>query len=146
MRIPMADGRFRTPTGGIVLVMSGVALLGASFVLLFKSPFRMPPGERLFRVVWLGPVGRALVRFAGRGVVAGPGGRVRRATGSARAAIAPAVIAEPAPPARRAPVAALPSATHATLDQLAALEARVRELEREAHPRTGNTPARQHKN
>jgi len=145
MRIPMADGRFRTPTGGIVLVMSGVALLGASFVLLFKSPFRMPPGERLFRVVWLGPVGRALVRFAGRGVVAGPGGRVRRATGSARAAIAPAVIAEPAPPARRAPVAALPSATHATLDQLAALEARVRELERQAHPRTGNTPARQHR-
>ena len=28
----------------------------------------MPPGERLFRTVWLGPMGRAFVRFAGRGV------------------------------------------------------------------------------
>ena len=143
MRIPMADGRFRTPPAGITLVMSGVALLGASFVLLFKSPFRMPPGERLFRVVWLGPVGRALVRFAGRGVVAGPGGRARRGTGITSAVVAHAPVAEPAA-ARRSPVAAPPSPTHATLDQLAALEARVRELERHTHTRTGNTPARHH--
>ena len=33
-------------------------LFGVSLGLLLRSPFRMPIGERLFRIVWLGPIGR----------------------------------------------------------------------------------------
>ena len=54
--------------GRLAMAASGLSLLGASFLLLARSPFRMPPGERLFRVVWLGPPGRAFVRFSSRNV------------------------------------------------------------------------------
>ena len=68
MRIPSGNGSYGNLPSGIVLLFSGTAMFGTSIVLLLKSPFRMPPGERLFRVVWLGPIGRAFVRFAARGV------------------------------------------------------------------------------
>ena len=68
MRIPLGNGHYGNLPLGIVLVFVGTAMFGTSIVLLLKSPFRMPPGERLFRTVWLGPIGRAFVRFAGRGV------------------------------------------------------------------------------
>ena len=44
----------------------GPRLLGVSFLLLARSPFRMPLGERLFRIVWLGPPGRASFDFRRR--------------------------------------------------------------------------------
>ena len=68
MRIPLGNGHYGNLPLGVVLVFVGTAMFGTSIVLLLKSPFRMPPGERLFRRVWLGPIGRAFVRFAGRGV------------------------------------------------------------------------------
>ena len=68
MRIPLGNGHYGNLPLGVVLVFVGTAMFGTSIVLLLKSPFRMPPGERLFRAVWLGPIGRAFVRFAGRGV------------------------------------------------------------------------------
>jgi hypothetical protein len=40
--------------GRLVMAASGLSLLGVGFLLARRSPFRMPPGERLFRVVWLG--------------------------------------------------------------------------------------------
>ena len=75
LRIPTGGGRHDSPVEAIILVFTGTALLGTSVVLLVKSPFRMPPGERFFRIVWLGPIGRAFVRFGARGV----GGRAAAA-------------------------------------------------------------------
>jgi hypothetical protein len=52
--------------GGMTMVMSALALGGVSFVLLVRSPFRAPIGERLFRLVWLGPIGRWFIGSAMR--------------------------------------------------------------------------------
>jgi hypothetical protein len=43
-------------------------MFGIGVVLLARSPFRMSLPERLFRLVWLGPIGRGFVRLAGSGV------------------------------------------------------------------------------
>ena len=122
MRIPMGAGRFGNSIAGLILVFSGTALFGTSLVLLLKSPFRMPPGERLFRLVWLGAIGRAFVRFSARGVPTRASAKsaqfsARVAVGSAAGPMHAAVV-----PAR--PVAAT------TVDRLGELEQRVGALER----------------
>ena len=79
MRTMVAPRRYEVPRPAIVLVVSAIAMIGIALVLLLKSPFRMPPGERLFRLAWLGPGGRAFVRLAGRGirtVSSSPGRRI----------------------------------------------------------------------
>jgi hypothetical protein len=117
------NGGYATPTPGIILIFSGTILLGISVVLLLRSPFRMPVGERLFRLVWLGPLGRGFVRLAGRGIARSSGAgslsaanvtRTRGASGGT------AARAEPVP----SPVGV------AAPDRVAGLEARVAELER----------------
>ena len=65
----------RSTPGTLTMAASGLALLGVSFLLFARSPFRMPVDERMFRVIWLGPVGRGFVRFSTRGVA-------KRATGT----------------------------------------------------------------
>ncbi len=92
--------------GRFVMAASGLSLLGVSFLLLVRGPFRMPIGERLFRLVWLGPIGRAFIRVSARGVGSAHGG-----TGRAVAGATPA-----------APV-------QVTGHRLAALESRVKALE-----------------
>jgi serine/threonine-protein kinase len=106
-RVRVTPTTWATPPGGIALVFSGFALLGTSLVLLMKSPFRMSPPERLFRFVWLGPIGRGFVRASMRGVKTRSG-----ATVGVRAvpAVKPSVVA--------------PS------DAVSALSTRVAELER----------------
>ena len=100
MRVQIGPHQYGNPPVGVALFFTGVSLLGTSVVLLLKSPFRMPPGERLFRLVWLGPVGHTFVRFAGRSVRAGARGQaVRRSTvtpPSVRlAAVVPSIPAQP---------------------------------------------------
>ena len=100
LRVQIGPHQYGNPPVGVALFFTGVSLLGTSVVLLLKSPFRMPPGERLFRLVWLGPLGRAFVRFAGRSVRAGARGQaVRRRTitpPSVRlTAVVPSVPAQP---------------------------------------------------
>ena len=120
MRVRVGPRQFQSPAGGVLLGFSGIALFGMGFVLLVKSPFRMSPPERMFRLVWLGPVGRAFVRLSMRGAKAG-GGPVRRdRMTSADRAPAPAPVVT-APPHRSGA---------APLTSLASLEARVGELER----------------
>jgi len=112
---------YETPTIGIVLVFLGFALLGASFVLVVRSPFRMSPPERLFRLVWLGPVGRAFVQLS----MWGTGRRDRKAAkGGAARVVRPS---SPAAPAKRNAGAA---ANRGRTDPLRALEERVASLER----------------
>ena len=96
-------------------------MLGVSLALLLRSPFRMPIGERLFRLVWLGPFGRAFVRFAGRGkgaraagesVSIRPGTSVTEEKSNGASRVTPRVRTTPAG------------------DRVANLEVRVAELER----------------
>jgi hypothetical protein len=101
----------------MLLVFGGVALFGVSLALLLRSPFRMPLGERLFRLVWLGPIGRAFIRAAGRGVA-----RPNSTSGVSRGG-APTAAKRPAVPVAKPTAARAP-------DRVDALEMRVAELER----------------
>jgi hypothetical protein len=67
-RIPVRPGLYRVNAGGMTMVMTSLILFGVSLVLLIRSPFRMPVGERVFRRVWLGGFGRWFLGRAARGV------------------------------------------------------------------------------
>ena len=112
-------GYYVTSLPGVFLILSAMIVLGVGLVLLVKSPLRMPLGERLFRVVWLGPTGRAFVRLGAR--------RVWR--GSARVPEARSRPGAIAGAARNSDVARGASGPVAP-DRIAALESRVTELER----------------
>jgi serine/threonine-protein kinase len=118
-RVAMASrtprpGGYITPPWATVLFFSAIIMLGVSVALLMRSPFRMPIGERLFRLVWLGPVGRGFMRFAARS---------SRQKGGAVVSTSPTVE-------RKAPVTQPVSIPATAQPQLAALESRVAELER----------------
>ena len=118
LRVMYAPGRYSSGPLAIALIFSATAMLGTSVVMLLKSPFRMPPGERLFRALWLGPFGRAFIRFGSRSVKA----RVvtSRSLPSVRSAtVTPGVMLQ-APTAK---VVAPP------IDTITALERRVSALE-----------------
>jgi eukaryotic-like serine/threonine-protein kinase len=111
--------------GGTILISSGLMLLAVSLVLLLRSPFRMAPGERVFRVVWLGPFGRAFLRIGTRGVTpAGHSAGDTHVNETARSLDAPPSIAPMRVPQQPAPVAT-PSETAS----LQTLEDRLRALE-----------------
>ena len=116
MRTQVGPHAYRTPIGGILLIFGAVALFGVSLGLLLRSPFRMPIGERLFRLVWLGPIGRAFIRTAGRGV----------ARASAVSSVSAVVVAK----SPNRPTAASPKPAVRAPDRIEALEMRVAELER----------------
>jgi eukaryotic-like serine/threonine-protein kinase len=107
-------GSYRMGYGALILVVSGLVLIGVSLVLLVRSPFRMPIGERLFRLFWLGAPGRAFLRLASRGVA--PSSASGRSSGSQT------------PPPQR--VAISPRIVAASAAEPNSLEARVSELER----------------
>ena len=77
MRVETEPGYYNLGLGASAVLALAMFYLGAGMVLLLKSPLRMPLGERVFRKIWLGPLGRAFVRFGGRGVAR------QRATNSA---------------------------------------------------------------
>jgi serine/threonine-protein kinase len=114
--------RFRRPDGtgfyvvfpGGLFVLLAMVMFGVGLALLFRSPFRPPAGERLFRLVWLGPVGRAFIRLSGR-----KAWRTGTPAAATRTTILPVRATQPPRPA---PVVAP--------DRIEALEQRVSELER----------------
>jgi hypothetical protein len=85
-------------------------------VLLLRSPFRVPIGERSFRLVWLGPIGRAFVRFGARSAAHATEGN---------STPTPAGYTLPSAGPRMASVAEPPPST----PTLASLDARVAALE-----------------
>ncbi len=101
---------------GSALVLSSLILFGISIALLLRSPFRAPPGERAFRLFWLGPVGRAFVRFSGRNAWK------KAATGASGTRSGASTVQPRTIPPTPAPVVAP--------DRIAALEQRVSDLER----------------
>ncbi len=125
-RVRLGPTWYATPTVGVLLVILGIALFGMSLVMLVKSPFRMPPGERLFRLVWLGPIGRGFVWLSARGVAATAPGRLTRPAAPSRSGLTAAlrVSADPAvaPPAM--------GVTPRVPTSFVTLEARVDALER----------------
>jgi eukaryotic-like serine/threonine-protein kinase len=110
-------GYYATSLPGVVLVFTAAVALGVGLVLALRSPFRMPLKERLLRLIWLGPVGSAVLDLTARGV--------RRVANVPGAAAAPALRSVGDVPARRAPLSA---AAHEG-DRVAALEQRVESLE-----------------
>ena len=76
LRVQVAPQQFRAPIGAVVMVVSAMCMIGISGVLIARSPIRMPVGERAFRRVWLGPVGRVFLAAGARGVRRDPGGAV----------------------------------------------------------------------
>ncbi|HEY5061319.1 MAG TPA: hypothetical protein VII52_07265, partial [Gemmatimonadaceae bacterium] len=121
-RVQIGPRQYQTSMPGIVLAFSGMALIGVSMVLLLRGPFRTPIGERLFRLVWLGPIGRGFVRFAGRRVARSSSATVTTAPG-AWTPSAPAVSAVKGGVSNDVPV-------DLGAARVAGLETRVAELER----------------
>ena len=116
MRHQIGPHTYRIGIAGMLLIFGSVALFGVLLGLLLRSPFRMPAGERLFRLVWLGPVGRLFIGAAGRGVA-------RASSGSSASAVAAPQTSRPTAPAPGPKGARAP-------DRIEALETRVAELER----------------
>jgi eukaryotic-like serine/threonine-protein kinase len=108
------DGNFQVEPAGEVFVTTSMILVGISLALILRSPFRASMGERLYRVVWLGPIGRLFVRISGRSAW-----KETPATPASRPT---------APPTRQT----LPPTTAPVVapDRITALEQRVSELER----------------
>ncbi len=122
MRVMIRPGSYLVPVPVSIMAVTGFALVGIGVMLLIRSPFRMPIGERLFRLVWLGPLGRGLLRFAARGVKPARGSTTRT---TGRTASAPAPAPAPAPESK----AAAPVGPPPPSDRLGHLEARVAALE-----------------
>ncbi|MEO7041349.1 MAG: hypothetical protein ABI035_03725, partial [Gemmatimonadaceae bacterium] len=128
MRVQIGPTAYQLGIIGVVLIYVAFAMLGTSVVLLLKSPFRTPPGELFFRLIWLGPVGRGMLWLSARSVrqdvhyVHRPLARGNTSTIG---------VVSPAP--AHAPALAPAPIVSAPVDPLAALEARVRELERQSH-------------
>ena len=112
------EGNYKVEAPGVVLGLSAMILLGVSLPLLLRSPLRMPAGERLFRLVWLGPLGRAFLKFAGR-----------RAPRDRDAGAPPVITAAPARNSNGSGPHAV-RVVAADGDRVAALEQRVADLER----------------
>jgi anti-sigma factor RsiW len=116
MRVQIRPGFYQVGLAATTLAISGLILFGISGMLLFRSPFRMPPGERAFRAVWLGAFGRWFLRRAAKGVKPGTNASMG-ATGAAE---------------RAAPVLPVASTGGVTL---AELDKRVRAIERKLEVR-----------
>ncbi|HEX6050683.1 MAG TPA: protein kinase [Gemmatimonadaceae bacterium] len=121
VRVEVTEGPPRNPATPAKLTMAatGVSMLGISLLLFARSPFRAPIGERLYRLIWLGPIGRAFITLSSRGVAPGAAGRV----GSPLATPAPSTSR---PSTGRAPPSRVVEEAH----RIATLEARVAALER----------------
>ena len=116
-------GHFRVELPGIFLILVCIILLGIGVVQLLKSPMRMPLGERLFRVVWIGFPGRLFLRFAGRKFRQSAAQSVHNHTANPNAVHA---ISSPQQKPRQA---SSPVAVSIPVEKFDALEARVEKLE-----------------
>ena len=117
---------FAAPTlAGTAALYGGLMLIAGSLVLLSRSPFTMSPGERVFRLIWLGPIGRAFVRIGARsvGVTSRDGDTPR--TGIVSPEQSRAIVA----PHAAAPLVAPVVESDGVAPSIALLDARVKALE-----------------
>ena len=115
LRHPRPDGHgYYVVFPGGLYVLIAMILFGVSLALLLRSPFRRSVGERAFRVIWLGPLGRAFVRLSGRRAW-----RRQAPPQSVRSGVSRETARVP-----------MPSRAVTAPDRIEALEQRVSELER----------------
>ncbi|MDQ6612170.1 MAG: serine/threonine protein kinase [Gemmatimonadota bacterium] len=116
-------GMYNVELPGLALLACCIVMFGIGVVQLLKSPLRMPLGERLFRLVWIGFPGRAFFQFAGR--------KHQRRNANARhhPTSKNTVAHEVATPAAKQRPASLPAAVAVPLEKFDALEARVATIE-----------------
>ena len=72
LRVQVGPTSYDVGIGATTMVITSLILFGVSFVLLLRSPFRMPIGERLFRLIWLGGFGRWFLTQGGAGLSRAP--------------------------------------------------------------------------
>ena len=118
-RVQLGPKMYRTALPGAVLVISSMPLLGIGTMLLLRSPFRMTLGERLFRLVWMGPIGLGVLRLAGA--------RVNKPANRMTRSVTPAVATRASAPPP-VPVPAKPSTQMEA--RVGAIEKRLADLER----------------
>ena len=68
LRVQIGPRNFRSGNAAVTMVTTSLVLLGIAMVLIVRSPFRMPVGERVFRALWLGGFGRWFLRRAAHGI------------------------------------------------------------------------------
>jgi serine/threonine-protein kinase len=120
---PATQATTRATLGNLVMAATGLSLFGVSLLLFGRSPFRMPVGERLYRLIWLGPIGRGFIRFSSRGVAPRVAGIAVVGTTGAGSAVARG--SSPRSKSNGAPRTTAPAP-----DRVTSLEARVAALER----------------
>jgi hypothetical protein len=125
-RVEVAPGLFRVPRPMVVMLVSAAILLGMALIGLLRNPFRATVGERLFRLVWMGWLGRAFLGLAGQGATRPPSPSV--------AAVVNLVAPTTPMQVRHDGVAHTGQAASEEAMRLARLEARVEALERAKDP------------
>ncbi len=66
LRTPLPNGGHAVGTLGVALFFNGLACFAVALTLASRDPRRTPLSERLYRLIWLGAPGSALLRFAMR--------------------------------------------------------------------------------
>jgi hypothetical protein len=119
VRVEISPGRYMLGGFGSTLVIASMFSIGMGLVLLLKSPLRMPLGERVFRKIWLGPLGRGFVSAAVRAA--------ERRTGWKTRLSAPTLV----PVVNTRPQAHTPVNVPTSEDRIARIERRLDALERD---------------
>ena len=115
-RIEVGPTKYDTPLLARLLLVSALPTLAIGAVMLARSPFRMSPGERIFRLLWLGPIGRGLLWLGARGARRNPNAAAQITLGGRT-------------PPMRTTEARVPTPVKRDTLSLDSIDARVRELE-----------------
>jgi hypothetical protein len=128
MRVQVGPQQYSVGLMGVMMVFTAFALAGVGFILLVRSPFRPGIGERVFKLVWLGPFGRWFIRSA----MKQKGGTAAPATTSPNAARATAIkVATPrSQPKLAAPTFSATPTVAVEAERLDRIEAMLAELNR----------------
>jgi hypothetical protein len=129
-RFPAATGGYYVTLPGAVMFICGLLEIGFGLPLLLRSPLRMPMTERVFRMLWLGPIGRGFFRLASLGLNRSEDSKTRRRItvgepGSRKSSPVAKILAATTPAAP--PTAYNENGTHDA--RLAAIEQRIAVLE-----------------
>jgi len=101
-RVELSPGTYGSGLPGMIMLFSAMLMLGMGMALLARNPMRMSLGERIFRRLWLGPIGRSFLAVAARGVETGDGGPLTPLVALSRHTAPVSVAFESLPPARTA--------------------------------------------
>lgn len=135
MRTEYRPGLFSVSRPGVWILYGSTVMKGLAVVALLRSPLRRPPGEWLFVLFWMGPIGRRLLAQAMGDTARDDRGRIdtagviTRARAAARVESAGSVSAS-AGTASTSPVPR-PGQSSPLEDRVAALEQWRREIDRE---------------